>query len=244
MPDCSTCSLFSLETGDSQCLHVNRPGGLAITREAINKLNLPAGSRVADIASGLGTTISCLAYEYQLNPIGLDLSGGMLRNARILNPDLIFAQADSMHMPVSAGSFQAVFMECAFTLSGDPLSSLAEFSRVLVPDGALVISDIYIRDLNSLDAKAALVKTHCLAHAETEPHLRELFQRGGFSIQSWTDHTIHLKRWMANMVFKLGSLKSFYHLLANCDEDACQLNLVLGSQLKLGYYQAILSKMD
>lgn len=244
MPDCSACSLFSLETGDSHCLHVNRPGGLAITREAIKKLNLPAGSRVVDIASGLGTTLSCLANEYRLNPIGLDLSGDMLRNARILNPDLIFAQTDCMHIPVSAGSFQAVFMECALTLTGDPLSSLAEFSRVLVPDGALVISDIYIRDLHSPDVKASLVKTHCLAHAETEHHLRELFQRGGFFIQSWTDHTIHLKQWMANMVFKLGSLRSFYHQLVNCDEDAFQLELVLGSQLKLGYYQAILSKMD
>ena len=55
---------------------------------------------------------------------------------------------------------------------------------------------------------------------------------------------MHLKQWMARMVFELGSLNNFYRQLVASSEDACQLESALGNGLKLGYYLAIASKMN
>jgi arsenite methyltransferase len=244
MPDCVSCRLFQLESENTHCLLVNRPGGLELTRFAFTKCNLQPGSRVADIASGLGATLACIRDEYHLLPIGVDLSGPLLRQSRKLHPEISLTRSDCTQVPFANQSLDAVVMECALSLSGDTSAVLKEFQRVLKPDGALILSDIYIREIKDPESRRALQTTHCLSDAITRDDLSHLIEREGFHFDFWEDQTVHLKQWMARMVFELGSFNNFYRQLVASSEDACQLESALGNGLKLGYYLGIASKMD
>ncbi len=61
--------LVSLLLGDSY-----HPGGLALTRRLLDQLGLAPGSRLVDIASGIGTTALLAATEYDAQADGVDLS--------------------------------------------------------------------------------------------------------------------------------------------------------------------------
>ena len=74
MQDCSSCQLYDIETESQNCLHVNRPGGLDLTRLALDNCHFSSGSRVLEVASGLCDTLNVLTHEYNLNAVGLDLS--------------------------------------------------------------------------------------------------------------------------------------------------------------------------
>ena len=50
------------------------PGGRQLSHDLVSSLSLPVGSDVLDVASGVGTTTSMMAYEFGLNATGLDFS--------------------------------------------------------------------------------------------------------------------------------------------------------------------------
>lgn len=239
MPDCARCSLFQLESENETCLHVNRPGGLELTKAALARANLPVGASVLDAACGSGTTLRYLREQgYQAQ--GLDLSMEMLMPGL----ELPLIQANCGQVPLPSASQDAVLTECALSLSNEAESTLAEFGRLLCPGGWLVVTDIYIRELNDPSARGCLSGTSCLSGAQTEAQLRGQMKNAGFAIRAWQDQTPAFKQWLARMVFKLGSLEAFYRQLSSCEGSARELADTLGSQLKLGYYWMAAQKAE
>lgn len=231
MPDCARCSLFHLESENEACLHVNRPGGLELTKAALASCNLRADSFILDAACGAGTTLRYLS-EQGFKTLGADLSINMLQ----YQPDMPVIQANCCQVPLSSASQDVVLMECALSLSNETDGALAEFDRLLRPGGWLVVTDIYIRKLNDPQALNCLSDSSCLSGAQTEAHIRERIENAGFTIRNWQDQTPIFKQWLARMVFKLGSLNAFYRQLSSCEGSAQALTDTLGSQIKLGYY--------
>lgn len=231
MADCARCSLFQLESENEACLHINRPGGLELTKAALASCNLRVGSSILDAACGAGTTLRYLR-DQGYKATGIDLSMDIMKSSF----DRPVVQASCSKVPLPSASLDAVLMECALSLSNEADASLAEFGRLLRPGGWLVVTDIYIRELHDPRARNCLSGSSCLSGAQTEAHIRERIENAGFSIRAWQDQTPVFKQWLARMVFKLGSLNTFYRQLSSCEGDAQTLTDTLGSQIKLGYY--------
>jgi demethylmenaquinone methyltransferase/2-methoxy-6-polyprenyl-1,4-benzoquinol methylase len=107
-------------------------------RRALRDRRLPPRTRVLDLASGTGDF--CRELDTAgINAIGLDLSLGMLQNARTGVP---LAQADVLRLPVPDGSVDGV--TCGFALRN--LVALppffTELARVVRPGGRIALLDV------------------------------------------------------------------------------------------------------
>ncbi len=107
-------------------------------RRALTELALPAGSLVADLASGTGDLCRGLA-EQGLRPVSVDLSLGMLRADTSGAPRV---QADVLRLPFPDGALDGV--TCGFALRN--LEALppffTELARVVRPGGRIALLDV------------------------------------------------------------------------------------------------------
>lgn len=107
-------------------------------RRTIDSLGLARDSLVLDIAAGTGDL--CRELEHRgIAPIALDLSAGMLANARTRAP---LVQADARYLPVATASVDGV--TCGFALRNlvDLGACFAEMARVLRSGGALALLEV------------------------------------------------------------------------------------------------------
>ena len=107
-------------------------------RRAVHRLDLPDGSVVLDLACGTGDL--CRDLEGAgLEPIGMDLSWGMLVVARTGAP---LVHGDALRLPVADGAADGV--TCGFALRN--LTSLepffAELARALRPGGRIAVLEV------------------------------------------------------------------------------------------------------
>ena len=107
-------------------------------KQATRSLRLPDGSVVLDLAAGTGDFCRELAAS-GVTPIGIDLSFGMLANART---DAPLVQGDALCLPVPDGSVDGV--TCGFALRNlrDLTPFFAELARVLRPGGRIALLDV------------------------------------------------------------------------------------------------------
>lgn len=106
--------------------------------KTLASLGLSAGATVLDIAAGTGDL--CREMEkLSLRPIALDLSAGMLQNARTAAPRI---QADARYLPVATASMDGVTCGLALRNLVDLSTCFAEMARVLRPGGSLAILEV------------------------------------------------------------------------------------------------------
>ncbi len=103
----------------------------------LDRLGLPRGSRVLDVACGTGDLVRALAGR-GLAPIGIDLSPGMLAHAHADAPMLL---GDALALPLPAASLDG--LTCGFALRNfvDLDAFLAETARVVRPGGRIAFLD-------------------------------------------------------------------------------------------------------
>ena len=104
----------------------------------VRSLALRRGSAVLDLACGTGDL--CREIDAAgLSPIGVDLSYGMLANART---DAPLAQGDALRLPVRPGSVDGV--TCGFALRNlvDLAPFFDELARVLRPGGRIALLEV------------------------------------------------------------------------------------------------------
>jgi arsenite methyltransferase len=124
------------------------PGGLRLTRRLGELLNLRAGIRVLDVASGKGDSAIFLARQFGCEVVGVDFGSDNVKmsNARAdatgTTHLVSFAQGDAERLDFPDASFDAVICECAFCTFPDKEQAAAEFARVLRPAGRVGLSDL------------------------------------------------------------------------------------------------------
>lgn len=107
-------------------------------RRAVRELQLPAGSRVLDLASGTGDLCLDLARA-GYRPVSIDFSLGMLRADRSGAPRV---QADVTRLPIPTGRADGV--TCGFALRNlvDLDAFFTELARVVRPGGRIALLDV------------------------------------------------------------------------------------------------------
>lgn len=112
--------------------------------EFIRRLNIPAGSRVLDVACGTGNLAIPLARS-GCEVTGLDIAPNLLEQARErartedLNVD--FVEGDAEQLPFPDSSFDAVVSMFGAMFAPRPELVVSEFARVLKPGGLLAMAN-------------------------------------------------------------------------------------------------------
>jgi phosphatidylethanolamine/phosphatidyl-N-methylethanolamine N-methyltransferase len=109
---------------------------------AINHMNIGETDLVLDL--GIGTGVSLNFYPNKGRVVGIDLSAGMLREARkkIRERGLDHAnvfQANALELPFADDTFDHVFISHVITVVSDPYMLVREAQRVCKPGARIVI---------------------------------------------------------------------------------------------------------
>jgi len=119
------------------------PGGLASTRRLLRASGLAPGARILDAGCGLGASARLAADEFGLTVDAVDASAETIGRAaaRTVAGRIRWQLAELSRLPFDASSFDGVIAECVLSTTERP-GVLRELARVLVPGGALVMSDV------------------------------------------------------------------------------------------------------
>ena len=105
---------------------------------AVRALHLMPGDRVLDVACGTGDLCRDLAaagYE----PVGIDLSAGMLRHARTAAP---LVQGDALRLPFAERALDGAVSGFALRNVVDLPALFAELARTVRPGGRISLLDV------------------------------------------------------------------------------------------------------
>ncbi|MEA4907506.1 MAG: class I SAM-dependent methyltransferase [Chloroflexi bacterium] len=203
-----------------------RPGGLALTRRALAFSRLPRGAGVLDLGCGTGATLHYLrdqGYRAQ----GMDLSAALLRKAHLLDPGLPLARADAARLPLSGDHCDAVLVECSLSVFAEPKRALAEIRRLLRPRGLFILSDLYARDPDKIDALRALPAGCCFQGTLSKDLVLKWLADLDFEILVWEDHSDLLKNLGWQMIGIPGVLEQYRANANNSSLDALDLQLAI-----------------
>lgn len=131
---------------DMQSMFYDATFGRLVRRRiarAISHMNIKPADRVLDLGVGTGASMSFFPKD-RGKIIGIDLSGGMLREARRKireqgRKNALVLQADAMRLPFTESIFDHVFISHVISVVSDPYQLVAEAQRVARPGARIVI---------------------------------------------------------------------------------------------------------
>lgn len=93
-------------------------------------------SRVLDVGCGIGALFPAIGSD---RVVGIDYAFAGLRCTRSRHPDARLSCADGAKLPFADASFDAITAQHIIEHMVDPISTLAEWRRVLCPGGRVVL---------------------------------------------------------------------------------------------------------
>jgi len=152
---------------------------------------LDAGSGPAPQAAGLGRRYpgaQLLAVDFSLPMLRPALAAGWLARLRgARRPAAVCASIE--HLPFAAGSVQLLWSNMALHWVHEPRAALAEFHRVLAPEGLLMFSTLGPDTLKELRAAAGERRVHSFADMHD---LGDWLVAAGFCAPVMDSETINL----------------------------------------------------
>lgn len=206
---------------------VMRPGGLAVTEQALACCDLQPGARVLDVGCGTGATLGHLSAKFGLAGFGVDVSRLLL--ARQGGGGAAFAQAKSEQLPLASESMEAVISECTLSIF-ETEAALAECVRVLKTGGSFLVSDLYVRNENGIAALRQLPPGTCIGAAMPRDEIEATLSACGLEISVWQDCSEQLKEFPMCTLSTTAAVDSFDLIIA-------------AGKAKLGYYFLVARKI-
>jgi ubiquinone/menaquinone biosynthesis C-methylase UbiE len=118
-----------------------------LQQQALAALDPRPGDRLLDVGCGTGAAVRSAAATAE-SAVGVDLSPEMIKRGRELAaelPNVELLEADAEALPFADQTFTAVLCTTSLHHYPHPDRALGEMSRVLAPDGRIVIADM-VRD--------------------------------------------------------------------------------------------------
>lgn len=122
---------------------------MGLQGEALTQLRLAADDRFLDVGCATGAAVSAVGDRVHL-AVGIDLSRRMIRQACRRTDSSVrtrYAIARADHLPFPAHTFTAVLCTTVLHYLDDPGCAIAEMTRVLRPDGRLVLGVLQLGPL-------------------------------------------------------------------------------------------------
>ena len=173
------------------------PGGLALSKMMVDKMDLEVDSKLLDLACGDGKTAAYLAKVLGIQVYGIDVGREMIDAAQDLAKTMRvehrveFKVALASEIPYEQDSFDAVISECALCSFYDKESAVTEITRVLKSGGVVGLNDVTVKNHDDLDEelRGFLGKVACVADALSSEEYIDLFTRNGFELVTSSVHS-------------------------------------------------------
>jgi demethylmenaquinone methyltransferase / 2-methoxy-6-polyprenyl-1,4-benzoquinol methylase len=110
-------------------------------RRAAARAVVRPGDRVLDLCCGTGD-LALAGREAGGDVTAVDFSAPMLERARSKSSEIIWLEADALHLPLADASFDAVTIGFGLRNVASAEQGLAEMRRVLTPGGRLAVLDV------------------------------------------------------------------------------------------------------
>jgi ubiquinone/menaquinone biosynthesis C-methylase UbiE len=152
----------------------------------VYRFNVPENQSVLEVGTGSGKLLATLNPKRGL---GIDISDGMIQLAREAHPELEFTQMDAVSFQIDE-QFDFVVMSDTINDLYDVQSTLENISRVLKPEGRLIIN--FYNRLWELPLKIAeffgLAKPNLMQNWLTVDDAKNLLDLAGFeTVKSWEE---------------------------------------------------------
>lgn len=160
---------------------------------------------VLDVGSGYGALARFLARRYGCEVVASNISerelewGRELTAEQGLDDKVRFEWADFHALPFAADEFDFYWSQEAFLHAADKSTVLAEAHRVLRPGGAIVFTDLLVRDgTPAADRERIYERVKSPDMWDTGPYLAAL-EGAGFTVEShddWSEHVSPTYAWV------------------------------------------------
>lgn len=218
-----------------------RPGGLELTRCAVQKAAFPPGSALLDVGCGDGTAAAFLQSQLGFSVTGVDTDPAAVEAARSKGVSALCQSADALEFP--SRGFDGVLMECVFSILPRQEEAIHEAYCMLKPGGVLILSDLYVRnpDLeryrrdyrsamaqfrrprqhDDCDHNAVLPSPYCQDGAVVMEGLYGLLRELELEVISEEDRTEDLKAFLGQAILDYGSLDAYFAAEGSWKGCAC-----------------------
>lgn len=198
-------------------------GGRAATAHVLGQMDLPAGTRVLDVGSGIGGVTRYLAAECGCRATGIDLTPEFVQVAQMLTErtglsgKTDFRVGSALDMPWPAQSFDAaVTFHVAMNIENRP-RLYEEVARVLRPGGQFAIYDVLKGSADGMLFPVPWAESAETSFLVTPDEMAEFLGQTGFEIlyeEDRRDAAIeHHRARLANLAAAGGPLPLGIHLL-------------------------------
>lgn len=152
----------------------------------LKELRWPPARRILDVGCGTGILTARLRSELDASVVaGCDFSLGMLEQAAERTRSVAWMQGDALRLPLRDASVEAVVCTEAFHWFPDHDAALAEFRRVLVPGGRLLVALVNVRaPATSRVAAASSQVLGTPAYWPTRAEMRDRVEAAGFDVRT------------------------------------------------------------
>ncbi|MEW6402286.1 MAG: DVU_1556 family methyltransferase [Chloroflexota bacterium] len=206
-----------------------RPGGLALTRQALSYFDLMPDARILDVGCGAGGTLNYLTAQGERIGFGIDVSLELLRRARRNQSIAGFSCARVECLPLQDTSIDVILAECTLSIF-EIETALHECARTLKPGGFLITSDLYARNENGKDALRQLPVGACISSAMSQAQVLEKITRCGMDVLLWQDCSEKLKEFPITTLINTAEVDPFdLHIAA--------------ARARIGYYLLVARKV-
>lgn len=207
------------------------PGGLGLTRRALDLASLPAGARVLDVGCGAGESLRLLD-SLGFHALGIDSAAD-----GDIGSSCIRGTAESLPLPDA--SFDGVLVECSLSVMGRQRQAVSECARVLVPGGRLILCDLYARAPEAIQRVRALSRS-CVAGILARADIEGWLRSAGFRLDLWEDHSAALREFVARFLMQGGEP----HQLWGCNESSAGGSDVAEAMraVRAGYFLLVASR--
>jgi ubiquinone/menaquinone biosynthesis C-methylase UbiE len=209
--DLKSCCATLYETDFARLLLGDsfHPGGLGLTRQLGELLDLGPGLSVLDVASGKGESAIFLARHFGCEVMGIDFGLENVKESAVRASDagagqiVQFRHGDAEKIDFPNAHFDAVICECAFCTFPDKPSAAAEFARVLKPGGRVGLSDLTRSASLPPELEGLLAWIACIADARPAAEYAAYLETVGFTGLSVEPHDKALAEMVHDIQSKL-----------------------------------------
>jgi len=172
-------------------------------------VELGAGATVLDVGSGYGALARFLASRYGCEVVASNISerelewGRELTAGQGLDDKVRFEWADFHDLPFRADAFDVYWSQEAFLHAADKATVLAEARRVLKPGGAIVFTDLLVRNgTPEADRERIYARVKSPDMWDTPAYLAAL-EQAGFEVathENWSEHVAPTYAWVRDQL--------------------------------------------
>ncbi len=178
-------------------------GGRKATLDLIASLPPTVGKqpRILDAGCGLGGSARLLSQKLDTHVIGLDITHAYCHGAALLSqavglaPRTFFCQATAQQLPFAANRFDIVISQHVCMNVENKAQMMAEFHRVLVPGGCLLLHEIIAGAHTPPHYPTPWAGDATMSFLVSDETLRNSVQAAGFLQRHWQDVTAPALAW-------------------------------------------------